>query len=100
MKALSPDNTTHEISLIPRFYPAGAVVFSITKEGYNVTETVANSYSITNGVMTVTVDYTVTEGDRYSIKITEGSNVVYRGNIISTEQETQSYTQNYLVYEF
>lgn len=101
MKVLDPDDTTHSVSFIPRFTPSGAITLEISKEGYQNIETVANSYSITNGIVTIQFDYTVIEGERYAMKLTNASSVVYRGKIMVTGQSSQEYSTSldYFVYE-
>lgn len=100
MKVLDPDNTTHNITFTPRFDPTGAFVLTLEKEGYDDAETVSNSYTQSNGYVTVTFDYEVVNNERYSIKITEDGDVIYRGKITVTNQETQEYslTTNLVTY--
>ncbi len=91
MKVIDPTATTHNISMIPRFYPTTSVVVSIFNEASKVTVTPVNIYSILNGVFTVTFDFTFTDKDKHQIKITEGTNVVYRGKTITTSQDPQDF---------
>lgn len=91
MKVLLPTNTTHTIVLEPRFYPSDVLSLEIVKEGYNTTETVTPTYSVLNGVMSLVFDLEGVEQDRFSIKLTENNNVVYRGKLFFTSQEIEDF---------
>ena len=93
MKVLNPTNTTHEITLEPRFYPSDDLVMRITKEGYNTFQEVVPTYSIKHGVMLLSFDLTGAEGERYSIKLTENNIVCYRCKAFFTGQAAQEYKQ-------
>lgn len=91
MKVLNPNNTSHSFTLYPRFYPTNTLSMVITKEGYNTTETVVPTYSISSGVMTLNFDLTGVEQDRFTFKLTENDVIVFRGDIFFTTQETQDF---------
>jgi hypothetical protein len=93
--------TAHSISFIPRFYPTLDLVVSLYNEADRSTGTPANTYATSNGYTTVNFTYTFVEKDRFQIKITEGSEVVYRGKILVTDQTPQDYkiTNGIYVYE-
>jgi hypothetical protein len=91
MKVLNPNNTTHEIDFIPRYYPIGSLVVNLYNEGKRTAENVANIYVVNDGIATISFDYTFLEGEKFQIKITEGLNVVYRGKITATSQDTQEF---------
>ena len=91
MKVLNPDNTSHSITLYPRFYPTNTLSMVITKKGYDTTQTVEPTYSILNGVMTLNFDLTGTAQDRFSFKLTEDNVIVFRGKLFFTSQETQDF---------
>lgn len=100
MKIVLPANASHDIDLIPRFYPTGAVVLSLYNEATQVTTTPSNSYVVANGVWTITFTKTFIEDDKYQIKITEGTDVVFRGKLLATAQNVQAYklTDGYYSY--
>jgi hypothetical protein len=100
MKIVLPENTEHNLILIPRFYPSDTVVLQLTNEATNAKEDVRNTYTIDNGYMLVNFDYEFTEKQRFSIKIYDESGVVFRGKILATSQETQNYKQTLNVYEY
>lgn len=91
MKVLLPINTSHSISFIPRFYPTGVLSMDITKEGYDTLVTVTPSYSVNNGLINLDFDLTGVEQDRFSVKITEGSNTVFKGKLFFTSQNSQDF---------
>ena len=91
MKVLLPTNTTHTIVLEPRFYPSDVLLLEIVKEGYNTTETVTPTYSVLNGVMSLVFDLEGVEQDRFSIKLTEINNVVYRVKLFFTSKEIEDF---------
>ena len=122
MKILNPNNTTHTIILQPRFKPTG--VFSLYFDNLNSLPTnyalqdgnendflngsgailevkpAENTYTYINGVLSITFDLTVAEGNRFALKIEESEIVIYRGNLFCTTQETQDYklTKNKYIY--
>ena len=93
--------SANTISLVPRFYPTTALVVSLYNEADRATATPANTYAILNGYLSITFTYTFVAKDKFQIKVTEGTNVVYRGKIIATDQETQDYkiTDGIYIYE-
>jgi hypothetical protein len=94
MKVLLPINTSHSIVIYPRFYPSGALSMKIVKDGTKVTATVTPTYSVTEGIMTVNFTLVGVEQDRFTFKLTEGSNVVYIGKLFFTSQNTQDFKLN------
>ncbi len=93
MKVVDPADTTHAVTLIPRFYPDTAITLELKNETTDEVTTVANTYAISNGFFTITFDYTFVNKDRYQVKLLEGTDVAYRGKIIATDQEPQDYKQ-------
>lgn len=100
MKVLLPSNTTHSIVIEPRFYPTSTIDISIYNEYNKDVSTPSITYITTNGLTTCTFDLVVTEGQRFQLKIVEGSNVVYRGKAFATEQETQNFDLTKDVYTY
>lgn len=100
MKVLLPTNTTHTVELIPRFEPTSTLSLKITKEGYNSENTQVPTYVINYGVLSITFDLTGVNQDRYSFDLSEDENVVYKGKLFFTEQETQDFklTKNTYIY--
>jgi len=91
MIVVNPEDTTHNIVIIPRFYPTDAIVISLFNEATQQTSTPANTYSTTDGNTAIEFDYDFTENQNFQIKITEADEVVYRDKIFSTSQIPQDY---------
>lgn len=91
MKIVLPADATHTLKLIPRFAPYTVLVLSLYNEATKVTTTPANTYYVSNGVLNITFSATVVEDDKYQIKITSGTDVVYRGKMLATAQTIQDF---------
>ena len=88
---IDPTNSTHTLNVIPRFYPDNAIVVSLYNEASKVTNTPSATYSITNGTLNIDFTFTFVDKDRHQIKVTEGTDVVYRGKLLTTSQEPQDF---------
>ena len=101
MKVITPTTGNTDITIIPRFYPTTAVVVSLFNEASQVTTTPAATYAILNGEMVVSFTQTFVDKDKHQIKITEGTNVVFRGKSVCTSQEPQDFklTEGLYYYE-
>ncbi len=91
MNVVNPNNISHEIQVIPRFYPTDELVFTLYNEATQVETNVTIIYLVENGVLTFIFDFDFTDGNRFQFKILEGTEIVYRGKLIATIQETQNY---------
>jgi len=123
---INPNNTTHTISVIPRFYvdtvtqeiqdfvdrvsadsgiveDDGCIKESIQEDFLSVIVTdsfknestsLENTFEIENGMLVVTFDYIFTDESSYNIAINyvNTSEVIYRGLILATTQDTQDYS--------
>ena len=100
MKVLNPNDTTHTISLIPRYYPESEVIFTLFNESTRENTVIPNTYSITNGLFSIVFDYTFENKSKFQIKIQENE-VIFRGKLLITEQGTQDYkiTKDLYIYE-
>ena len=96
MIVLDPNNTTHNLQIIPRYYNVTnthtLVLFDEDKRTSS-TETI-DSRTLAGGTITYTFDKTVTEAQRFSYKITDTTttNIVNRGKIFVTAQTPQTYS--------
>ena len=79
--------------LIPRYTPTNSLTFTLYNEATNESETVSNSYSVTDGKLSLMFTYTFTDRDERAFSIKETDEVVYRGKLIVTDQETQDYKE-------
>ena len=88
---IDPSNSIHTLSVVPRFYPTNSLVVALYNETTNVTATPSATYVITNGKLNITFTFTFVENDRHQLKVTEGTEVVYRGKTLTTSQEPQEF---------
>ena len=100
MKIVNPNNTNHEFKLIPRFYPSGEIVLSLKNESTSVETTVSNSYTISDGYLTLNFDFEFSNKDRFQFNLFGDNDIVYRGKIYATTEETQDYKQSTDVYRY
>ena len=123
---INPNNTTHTISVIPRFdvesvteevqafvdrvsadsgivESADCTRDSIQKDYLSIIITdnfksestsVNNTFEVEDGKVILTFDYTFTDESSYNITINyvNTSEVIYRGLILATTQDTQDYS--------
>lgn len=100
MKIVNPNNTNHEFKLIPRFYPSGELVLSLKNESTAIETTIANTYTILDGYLTINFDFTFKNKDRFQFNIFGDNDIVFRGKIYATSEETQDYKQTNGVYRY
>lgn len=74
-------------------------------ELYNETtqqfQTIDNLWVYANGLAIITFDLNVFEKDKFQLKISEGTDVIYRDKIFATSQDTQAFkaTKDHYYYE-
>ena len=90
MKIVDPGDSTHNITLIPRFDTTDALTLVLYNEATKVSSTVANTHVLRDGNLIVTFDFTFVNKDKYQIKISQGD-ILYRGKILATTQIPQDY---------
>ena len=91
MIVINPNNTAHVIKLIPRFYPTETIVFNLFNEALQTSQNIDNEYLTVNGITSIGFDLECLEGTKYQIKITEDDNVVFRGKLFVTSQNTETF---------
>jgi len=91
MKVLLPSLTNHNITIEPRYYTSETISLEAYNESTRSLSTQDVIYSIDGGVMTVNFDLIVSEGDKYTFKMLENGNVIYRCKVFATEQDPQTY---------
>ena len=94
MIVIDPNDTEHNIVITPRYYNANANTFTITDEDNRAETVLSNVKAISGGQATYTVTLSTSEGKSYSIKVEDGSTVVWRGKMFVTSQTTQNYKIN------
>lgn len=100
MNVVKPINTAHQLKVIPRFYPMGLLIFSLYNEETKINEVIENLYIIENGYLILSFNYTFIEGQKFQIEIKENENVVYRGKLMATSQNTQNYKASNELYYY
>lgn len=88
---INPNNTTHTLKVLPRFYPDNDITVYLFNEASREEVSVSNTYNITNGKLNITFDFTFVDKDRHQLKVSEGEKIVYRGKLVSTTQEPQDF---------
>jgi hypothetical protein len=98
---LLPSNTTHVFNFIPRFIPSDDLTLELYNEATQQFQTIDNLYVYANGLATMTFDLNVFENDKFQVKISQGTDVIYRDKIFVTSQDTQEYkaTKDHYYYE-
>ena len=102
MKVINPNNQINEIKLIPRFNDVESfdllLINETTKEQ---TTFFISNYTYEDGILVFDLDFETNEGDKYELKLSILNEVLYRGKIFATEQETQDFdlTKDLYIYE-
>lgn len=101
MIVLIPTNTTHIFKFIPRFIPMGVFILQLYNETLQTTQTIANTYTYVNGLITITFNLVCVENQKFQLKILEGVQIIYRDKIFVTSQDTQAFkaTKDHYYYE-
>jgi len=98
---VNTDNTTHEIKVTPRFFPCTTIEMHIKDSFRDVVTVVSCDYREYNNLLYVTFDHSFNDESNYQIKITNSeSEIVFRGEILSTTQDTQDYSLTHNKYKW
>ena len=100
MKVVNPIDSSHQIVIIPRQYTYTILVLELYNEETQVKEIVTNTFSTLDGLLTINFDYNFIDGQKFQIKITEDSEVLYRGKLIVTTQNTQTFKASNELYYY
>lgn len=100
MKVVNPNNVNHTIDLIPRSYVT-PVILELYNEVTKVTTEVSNVSTLSDGILSLNFDFSFSENDKYQIKVSNGTEILYRGKLIATTQNPQDYklTKDLYFYE-
>lgn len=93
MNILDPNHTTHNLKIIPRFYPEGDVTVELINPETKTTDTFIVIPEISGGYMYLSFEGILKEGSFLRVKLTADDEVVYRGGLFVTTQAAD--TQNY-----
>ena len=126
MIIVNPNNTTHTVSVVPRFDVEsvteevqafvdrvsadsgiiennGSCIKDSIQEDFlsvvitdsfkDVSNSLDNTFEVLNGKLIITFDYDFRSESRYDVAVTyiNTSEVIYRGAMVATTQETQEY---------
>ena len=87
MKILNPIDVTHEVILIPRFYPVGDVTLELYNEETSEIDNIVITPLITDGYLYLTFDFAFINKSNYRITIfDELEELCYRGKLFITDQ--------------
>ncbi|MCW4470612.1 hypothetical protein OGH69_16695 [Flavobacterium sp. MFBS3-15] len=93
MNILNPNHTTHNLKIIPRFYPEGDALLELNNPETKTTDTFAVIPVMSGGYMYLSFEGVLKEGSFLRVKLMADGEVVYRGRIFVTGQADD--TQNY-----
>ena len=97
MIKVSPGDIGQQIIFVPRVFPTSDVSVVITRSNGSV----RNEEELFEGVSSIKTNnrlilslsnYQFQEGDTASITVQEADNIIYRGLITCTQQDTQEYS--------
>lgn len=100
MKLVNPIDTSHLIAIIPRQYSYTDLVLELYNEETQVSEIVDNTFSTLDGLLTIAFDYDFIDGQKFQIKITEDTEVIYRGKMFVTTQSPQTFKASNELYYY
>jgi len=100
MNVINHNDASHTIRVIPRRYCVGALTLELRDEYTKTTTTPTPTFYFDSGYLYLTFALTAGENDKYRVKITDTSGVIYRGKIIATAQSTQEYELNPTAYRY
>ena len=90
----NPNLTTHTIKLLPRFSTSNVLTLTVTDSTLGTSTDLTTTYT-TGGdyKLALTFDYTFTAESSYQLKLTDSvtNEIVYRGLVLATTQNSQTY---------
>lgn len=91
MKVVNPNNSNHSIVLIPRLYAYTSLQMELYNEFTQAKEIITITHSLVDGLLTINFTKAFQEGQTFQIKVTDNAEVVYRGKLLATSQDTQTF---------
>lgn len=91
MVVVNSTDDTHRPKIVPRFAPSTNVVLELYNETTREVSTPSNLYLYANGIVTFTFNFAFEVNSKYQMKVTEGTNIVFRGKLIAINQDAQNY---------
>jgi hypothetical protein len=91
---VNPNLTTHTIKLVPRFSTSNVLTLTVTDSTLGTSTDLTTTYT-TGGdyKLALTFEYTFTNESSYQLKLTDSvtNEIVYRGLVLATTQNSQTY---------
>jgi len=98
MHILQVSESSQSIVIIPRSFPA-SVTLQLVDESKNTTATPSVSVASSNGFMTLTGTFSLVNNRFYTLKVLDGSTLIYRDRVFVTSQtEFDKFTVNQNIY--
>ena len=93
MIIVNPNETEHTISVVPRYFSDNTNDLVIVDSFNALSQSVVNSSIESEGKLLITFSFDFREESRYDVKYVDNTTneVVYRGQLIATTQESQDY---------
>lgn len=91
MNILNPNVSNHTITLQPRFSPSGDLFVYLTNETTKLVSDLSNSYTYVSGVLNTTFEIDVLEGDKFDVEVNNQSEIIYKGKLFCTSQDSQDF---------
>ena len=99
MIVFNPTLEEHTFNIVPRFYPTmEEVILELYNEATQISETIDNTFTITDGIMVFSIEKEVNELDKFQVKIYNNNGVIFRGKAIATSQTPQNFKQTNNLY--
>ena len=98
MIVIDPNDSTHDLYLIPRYYDTGTALRVLLRdENTRGEETLTpNTETLVDEYLQLNITKTAIEGNSYSVKVYDSDNdkIYWRGRIYTTAQVPQQYKLN------
>ena len=92
---VNPVNSKHYVKITPRYFPTNTIYLKIKNSFKGTTDDVPALYSVTNDdKLELSFSYDFTDEANYSINVIDNGTdeVIFRGLILATTQQTQEYS--------
>lgn len=99
MNVVNPNNTTHNLKIIPRANNIGILIFELINEQTKEVFLPIFTALFEDGYLTLTFDFIFVENQKFQIKIFNDI-VFYRGKLMATSQDTQNFKASNEIYYY
>ncbi len=91
MTVVNPNDTNHAIKIVPRFYPSDELSIVLRDEFTDIEYTPTTTYISEKRLTVLMFEHTFKESDSYQVTVKEGRDIIYRGILFATTQNTQDF---------